>query len=181
MQMAKRVSLNRPWGLNRKPPQNRAVVPLHWAKHALTGRSGHTDRTLALSVWSPDGRHTSLASNAVRQMSMATKLTGRTSKTDRTLEPQRPVVSSKLPEAYFFDQTRPVHLDRTQPASGAQPFLLCRRVSATRHRQSASGASGFSVRSQDRRQHHFDQLHFNSNFFTLAQMCQPPRILHPAQ
>ena len=28
--------------------------------------------------------------------------------------PQRPVISSKLPKAYFFDQTRPVHLDRTQ-------------------------------------------------------------------
>ena len=47
-------------------------------------------------------------------MSTATKLTGRTSKTDRTLKPQRPVVSSKLPEAYIFDRTRPVHLDRTQ-------------------------------------------------------------------
>ena len=40
-------------------------------------------------------------------------LTGRTGKTDRTLKPQRPVVSSKLPEAYFIDQTHPVHLDRT--------------------------------------------------------------------
>ena len=47
-------------------------------------------------------------------MSTATKLTGRTSKTDRTLKPQRPVVSSKLLEAYFFDRTRPVHFDRTQ-------------------------------------------------------------------
>ena len=35
-------------------------------------------------------------------------------RTDRTLKPQRPVVSSKLPEAYFLDRTRPVHLDRTQ-------------------------------------------------------------------
>ena len=42
------------------------------------------------------------------------KLTGRSGKTDRTLKPQRPVVSSKLSEAYFFDRTRPVHLDRTQ-------------------------------------------------------------------
>ena len=42
------------------------------------------------------------------------KLTGRSGKTDRTLKPQRPVVSSKLPEAYFFDRTRLVHLDRTQ-------------------------------------------------------------------
>ena len=41
-------------------------------------------------------------------------LTGRSGKTDRTLKPQRPVVSSKLPEAYFFDQTHPVHLDQTQ-------------------------------------------------------------------
>ena len=45
---------------------------------------------------------------------MAMKLTGRSGKTDRTLKPQRPVVSSKLPEAYFFDRTRLVHLDRTQ-------------------------------------------------------------------
>ena len=43
-------------------------------------------------------------------------------RTDRTLKPQRPVVSSKLPEACFFDRTRPVHLDRTQTASGAQPL-----------------------------------------------------------
>ena len=69
---------------------------------------------VALSVRSPDGRHASLASNVIRQISTATKLTGRTSKTDRTLKPQRPVISSKLLEAYFFDRTRPVHLDRTQ-------------------------------------------------------------------
>ena len=42
------------------------------------------------------------------------KLTGRIGKTDRTLKPQHPVVSSKLPEAYFFDRTRPIHLDQTQ-------------------------------------------------------------------
>ena len=42
------------------------------------------------------------------------KLTGCSGKTDRTLKPQCPVISSKLPEAYFFDRTRPVHLDRTQ-------------------------------------------------------------------
>ena len=45
---------------------------------------------------------------------MATKLTRHSGKTDWTLKPQRPVVSSKLPEAYFFDRTRLVHLDRTQ-------------------------------------------------------------------
>ena len=44
---------------------------------------------------------------------MVTKLTGRSGKTNPTLKPQRLVVSSKLPEAYFFDRTRPVHLDRT--------------------------------------------------------------------
>ena len=42
------------------------------------------------------------------------KLTGRSGKTNRTLKPQRPIVFSKLPEAYFFDRTRPFHLDRTQ-------------------------------------------------------------------
>ena len=34
------------------------------------------------------------------------KLTGRSGKTDRTQKPQRSVVSSKLPEAYFFDRTQ---------------------------------------------------------------------------
>ena len=88
----------------------------------MTGRSGPIDRTLALSVRSRDSRHVSPASNAVRQISTVAKLTGRSGKTDRTLKPQRPVVSSKLPEACFFDRTRPVHLDRTQTASGAQPL-----------------------------------------------------------
>ena len=50
----------------------------------------------------------SLASNAVRQISTATKLTGCSSKTEWTLKPQCPVVSYKLPEAYFFDQMHPV-------------------------------------------------------------------------
>ena len=45
---------------------------------------------------------------------MATKLTGRSGKTDQTQKPQRPVVSSKLPKAYFFDRTRSVHLDQAQ-------------------------------------------------------------------
>ena len=88
----------------------------------MTERSGPIDRTLALSVRSRDSRHVSPVSNVVRQISTVAKLTGRSGKTDRTLKPQRPVVSSKLPKACFFDRTRPVHLDRTQTASGAQPL-----------------------------------------------------------
>ena len=45
---------------------------------------------------------------------MATKLIGRSSKTDWTLEPQRPVEYSKGQNLAFLDRTRPVHLDRTQ-------------------------------------------------------------------
>ena len=47
---------------------------------------------------------------------MAMNLTGRSGKTDRTLEPQRPVEYSKGPNPFFLDRTRPVHLDRTQPS-----------------------------------------------------------------
>ena len=106
IEMAKSLKLELAMGLYIEPQSNRAVIPLHWAKRALTGRSGHTDWTLALSVRSPDGCHASPASNVVRQISTATKLTGRSDKTDRTLKPQHPVVSSKLPEAYFFDRTQ---------------------------------------------------------------------------
>ena len=107
----------------------------------MTGRSGPIDRTLALNVRSRDSRHVSPASNAVRQISTVAKLTGRSGKTDRTLKPQRPVVSSKLPEACFFDRTRPVHLDRTQPASGAQPLATVQTCQFDRTQKPASGAS----------------------------------------
>ena len=39
-------SLEPAMGLYIEPQSNRAVIPLHWAKRALTGRSGHTDWTL---------------------------------------------------------------------------------------------------------------------------------------
>ena len=86
----------------------------------------------------------SLALNAVRQISTATKLTGRSGKTDRTLEPQCLVEYSKGPNPFFLyrtlrktnrtlepqrpgeyskgqkpvflDRTRPVHLGQTQPS-----------------------------------------------------------------
>ena len=47
---------------------------------------------------------------------MAMKLTGRSGKTDQTLEPQRPVEYSEGQNLVFLDRTRPVHLDRTQPS-----------------------------------------------------------------
>ena len=132
-------SLEPAMGLYIEPPSNRAVILLHWAKRALTGRSGHTDRTLALSVRSSDGRHASPASNDVRHISTATKLTGRSGKTDRTLKPQRLVVSSKLPEAYFFDWTRPVHLDRTQTSVRCSTLSTVPSDSSIGHSLSASG------------------------------------------
>ena len=47
---------------------------------------------------------------------MAIWLTRRSGTSDRTLRPQCPVVSSKLPKPTFVDRTRPVHLDRTLPS-----------------------------------------------------------------
>ena len=46
------------------------------------------------------------------------KVTGLSDTSDRTLRPQCPVVSSKLPKPTFADRTRPVMPDRTLPASG---------------------------------------------------------------
>ena len=40
-------------------------------------------------------------------------LTGRSDRVDRTLDPQRLVVYSKVLNKVFFDRTRPVHLDLT--------------------------------------------------------------------
>ena len=39
-------------------------------------------------------------------------MTGRSVISDRTLNPQRPVISSKLPKTEKLDRTRPVVLDR---------------------------------------------------------------------
>ena len=116
MKMAKRVSLSRPWGLNRSSPRNRVVVPLHWVLIGVTGRSGPTDRTLLLSVRSPDGGHVSPVFNSECLISMVDMLTGRSDRADRTLDPQRPVVYSKGPKHVFADRTRPVMLDRTHPS-----------------------------------------------------------------
>ena len=103
-------------GLKQKPPRNRAVVPLHWALIGVTGRSGPTDRTLLLSVRSPDSGHVSSVYNSVRQIPTVEMLTGHSDRVDQTLDPQRPVVYSKGPNPIFADQTRPVMLDRTQPS-----------------------------------------------------------------
>ena len=91
----------------------------------MTGRSGPTDRTLLLSVQSPDGGHVSPAFNDDRLISMVEMLTGRSDRADRTLDPQHPVVYSKGPKRVFADRTRPVMLDRTLPASGQMMSPLC--------------------------------------------------------
>ena len=91
----------------------------------MTRRSGPTDRTLLLSVRSPDGGHMSLAFNRERLISMVDMLTGRSDRVDRTLNPQRLVVYSKGPKRVFADRTRPVMLDRTLPASGHTVTSYC--------------------------------------------------------
>ena len=112
MQMAKRMSLSRPWGLNRSSHENRAVVPLYWVLIGVTGRSGPTDRTLLLSVRSLDGGHVSPAFNSECFISTVVKLTGCSDRTDRTLNPQRLVVYGKGPKPVFANRARPVMLDR---------------------------------------------------------------------
>ena len=139
MKMAKRVSLSRPWGLNRSPHENRAVVPLHWVLIRVTGRSGPTDRTLLLSFWSPDGSHVSPAFNSERLISTVDKLTGRSNRTDRTLNPQRPVVYSKGPKPVFANRTHPVMLDRTQPSVRCLTLTTVLTDLSARRGLSASG------------------------------------------
>ena len=99
----------------------------------VNGRSGPTDRTLLLSVRSPDGGHVSPAFNGDRLISTVEMLTGCSDRADRTLDPQRPVVYSKGPKRVFADRTRSVMLDRTQPAYGHTVSPLC----ALRQRTSA--------------------------------------------
>ena len=82
----------------------------------VNGRSGPTDRTLLLSVRSPDGGHVSPAFNSEHLISTVKMLTGRSDRADRTLVPQRLVIYSKGPKRVFADRTRPVKLDRTQPS-----------------------------------------------------------------
>ena len=69
------------------------------------------------------------------------KLTGRFGKTDQTLKPQRPNVSSKLPEAYFFDRTRSVHLDRTQTSVWCKTLGSVQTCQFDRTQKPVSGAS----------------------------------------
>ena len=84
----------------------------------MTGRFGRIDRTLALSVRSRDTCHVSPLFEYYSPDLNGQQSTGRYSISDRTLSLQRPVISSKVLETNFFDRTRPVMLDRTQPASG---------------------------------------------------------------
>ena len=52
-------------------------------------------------------------------------LTGHCAEVDRTLNPQRLVVYSKVPKPTFADRTRPVMLDWTLPASGHTVTSYC--------------------------------------------------------
>ena len=96
----------------------------------LTRRSGHVDRTLDLSVWSPDDSH-------VSRLQWSLELAGRCTITDQTLSHQRPVVSNKVLETHFAHRTRPVKHDRTLPSSGQRPLPL----SATRQQDRTHLAS----------------------------------------
>ena len=115
--MTKRMSLSWPWGLNRSPHEIEPLYPLHWAQHVVTGRSGHIDRTLDLSVRSCDACHVSPLYKCRLPDLNGQVMTGRSSSKSPDAEPQRLVVSSKHPEMIFHDRTRPVMLDRTHPAS----------------------------------------------------------------
>ena len=117
MKIAKGMSFNRPWGLNRSPHEIEPLYPFtghNWAQHGLTGRSGHVDRTLDLSVRSPNDSY-------VSQSQWPLELTRRCAITDRTLSHQRPVISSKVLETQIIHRTCPVMHDRTLPTSGQRP------------------------------------------------------------
>ena len=105
----------------------------------MTGRSGPTDRTLLLSVRSPDGSHVSLAFNRERLISTVDMLIGRSDKVDRMLDPQRLVVYSKGPNRVFADRTRPVKLDRTQPSVQCLTLSTVHSDNSTGRTSSASG------------------------------------------
>jgi len=91
----------------------------------VTRHSGHTDRTLDLSVQSPDDSHMSLCIQPELPDLNGRDTIGRCRQTDRTLSLQHPVVSSKVLETIFFDRTRPVMLDRTLLASSHTVTSFC--------------------------------------------------------
>ena len=130
MQMAKIVSLSRPWGLNRSPHKMEPLYPLHWAQHVVTGRSGHIDRTLDLSVRSRDACHMSPLFKCYSPDLNGQVMTRRAAVKGPDAGPQLPVVSSKHPEMRNQDRTCPVMLDRTHPASDHTVTLLCATTSA---------------------------------------------------
>ena len=105
----------------------------------MTGRSGPTDRTLLLSVRSPDGGHVSPAFNSECLISTVDMLTGCSDRADQTLDPQRPVVYSKGPKHVFADRTRPVMLDRTQPSVRCLTLIIVPTDNATGRNLLASG------------------------------------------
>ena len=94
---------------------------------------------LLLSVRSPDGGHVSSVYNSVRQIPTVEMLTGRSDRVDRTLDPQRPVVSSKGPNPIFADRTHPVMLDRTQPSVRCLTLSTVQTDLLTGRSPSASG------------------------------------------
>ena len=68
MQMAKRVSLSRTWGLNRSPHEIELLAPQS-TKNGATGRTDQIDRMLDPSVRSRDACHVAPALNADRPIS----------------------------------------------------------------------------------------------------------------
>ena len=129
MQMAKRVSLSRSWGLNRSPHKIEQLYPFTGHNMGVTGCSGRIDRTLALSVRSCDTRHVSPLFEYCLPDLNDQQSTGRYGISDQTLSLQRPVISSMVPETSFFDRTCPVMLDWTHPAFGHLAFPLCKTMS----------------------------------------------------
>ena len=68
MHMAKRVSLSRPWGLNRSPHKIEPLATQSTENEAI-GRAGQIDQTLDPSIRSRDASHVAPASNADRPIS----------------------------------------------------------------------------------------------------------------
>ena len=81
------------------------------------------------SIRSCDARHVSPLFKYWAPNPNSQKVTGRTATKWPDAGPQRPIVSSKVPNVNFHDRTRPVMLDRTHPALGHLAFPLCMTMS----------------------------------------------------
>jgi hypothetical protein len=95
-------------------------------------------------------------------------MTERASGNDLTPPSQRPVNSSKLPEAIFIDWMHPFTSDLTRPAFGPTNASYVQPVNIDRTLTSASDHSMTSVWSVFLSEKHFRDF---ATFSTLAQMC----------